>query len=81
MRTGLQASTRCSCQILMKLEIFWQIFEKYSNSKFHENPSSGSRVVPCRQRDTTKVIVVFRSFAKAPKKKETLVYYITHYYQ
>ena len=22
------------------------IFEKYSNIKFHENPSSGSRVVP-----------------------------------
>jgi hypothetical protein len=25
---------------------FRQIFEKYSNTKFHENPSSGSRVVP-----------------------------------
>ena len=23
------------------------IFEKYSNIKFHENPASGSRVVPC----------------------------------
>jgi len=23
-----------------------QIFEKYSNIKFHENPSRGSRVVP-----------------------------------
>ena len=30
----------------MKLEFSRQIFEK-SNIKFHENPSSGSRVVPC----------------------------------
>jgi hypothetical protein len=28
-----------------------QIFEKSSNIKFHENPSSGSRVVPCRWAD------------------------------
>jgi len=24
-----------------------RFFEKYSNTKFHENPSSGSRVVTC----------------------------------
>ena len=29
----------------MKLEFSGQIFEKYSNTKFHDNPSSGSRVV------------------------------------
>jgi len=44
-------STGYSCQILMKLEISRQIFEKYSNIKFHENPSSVSRVVPCGQTD------------------------------
>ena len=45
-----------------------QIFEKYSNIKFHENPSSGSRVVPCGRKDSMmKVIVTFRNFAKAPK--------------
>jgi hypothetical protein len=27
------------------------IFEKYWNTKFHEDPSSGSRVVPCGQTD------------------------------
>jgi len=32
---------------LMKLEFSGQIFEKYSNIRFQENPSSGSRVVPC----------------------------------
>jgi hypothetical protein len=45
-----------------------QIFKKYSNIKFHENPSSGSRVVPCGQTDRTKLIVAFRNFANAPKK-------------
>ena len=37
-------STCYYCQILMKLEKR-QIFEKYSNIKFHENSSSGSRVL------------------------------------
>jgi hypothetical protein len=35
----------------IKLEYFQQIFEKYAHTKFHENPSSGSRVVPCGQTD------------------------------
>ena len=35
----------------MKLESSRQIFEKYSYIKFHENPSSESRVVPCGQTD------------------------------
>jgi hypothetical protein len=41
-------STYCT---LMKLEFCRQIFEKYSNIKFNENPSSGSRVVPCGRTD------------------------------
>jgi hypothetical protein len=35
----------------MKIEFSGQIFEKYSNIKSHENPSFGSRVVPCGQTD------------------------------
>jgi hypothetical protein len=35
----------------MKLEFSEQIFEKYSNIKFHENPFSGSQVVPRRRMD------------------------------
>jgi hypothetical protein len=62
-----------SCQILMILEFLWQRFEKYSDIKFHENPSSGSRVVPCRQTDgrtdMMKLIVTFRNFVKVPKMK------------
>ena len=40
-------STRYSCRILMKLEFYIQIFQNYSNIKFHENPYSGSQAVPC----------------------------------
>jgi len=35
----------------MKVEFYEQIFEKYSNAKFHENLSSGSRVVPWERTD------------------------------
>ena len=35
--------------------------------KFHENPSSGSRGVPCGQRDVTKLIVDFRNFVNVAK--------------
>jgi len=38
---------RYSWQILTELKFFWQIFEKYSNTKFHRNPSWGSRVFSC----------------------------------
>jgi hypothetical protein len=44
-------TTRYSCPILMKLEFSRQIWEKYSNTKFHENPFSGSRTVPCGRTD------------------------------
>jgi hypothetical protein len=33
------------------LNFSWQIFEKYSQTKFHENPSSESWVVPCAWTD------------------------------
>jgi len=35
----------------MKLEFYLQIFERSLYIKFHENPSSGSRVAPCRRTD------------------------------
>ena len=62
----------------MKLEFSRQIIEKYSNIKFHENPSIGSRAVPCgrmsrrkdRRRDMMKLILAFRNFAKAPKMND-----------
>jgi hypothetical protein len=68
-------STGYCCQILTKLEFSRQIFEKYSNNRFHENPPSGNRVVPCgrtdertdRGIDMTTLIVAFRSSANASK--------------
>jgi hypothetical protein len=42
-------STWFSCPVLMKLEFSWQFLKKYSNIKFHENLSSGSRVVSSGQ--------------------------------
>ena len=43
-------STRYCCPSLMKLEFSRQTLEYYSNIKFQENPSSGSRVVPRGQK-------------------------------
>jgi len=68
-------STRYSCPILMKLEFSGQFFEKHSSITFRENPSGGSRGVPCGQTDgkkegrtdMTKLIVAFRNVANAPK--------------
>ena len=53
---------------LINLALSGQIFEKSSNIKFHENSSSGSRVVPCGRTDMTKLTVAFRNFLDAPKK-------------
>jgi len=62
-------STRYSSPILIKPEFSRQVFEKYPNIKFHENPSSGCRVVPCGQTDGhDKLMVAFRNFANAPNK-------------
>jgi hypothetical protein len=57
-------------QISFKPKFSRQNFEKYSNMKFHENPSIERRVVHAdgrrgRQTDMTKLIVTFRNFANA----------------
>ena len=61
--------------------IFSKDFEKYSNNKFHKNPSSGSRAVP---RDRTngrmdggadreeEVNITFGNSANAPKNQFTM---------
>jgi len=46
-------STRYSCQILIKLKFSRQIFKKYSNIKFNENPSGGNRAVPSGRAEKT----------------------------
>ena len=44
-------STRYSYQILIKPEFSTHILENSLCAKFHQTPSSGSRVVPCGQTD------------------------------
>jgi hypothetical protein len=66
---------RASCTVpfflpaLMKLEFSRQNFEQFSNIRFYENPSSGSRVASCgqsdRRTDLTRLTVAFRSVANA----------------
>jgi hypothetical protein len=60
------------CPILMKLEISGQVFEKYWNINFYENPPSGPKLFHADGRtdgrtNVTKLIVAFRNFANAPK--------------
>jgi hypothetical protein len=67
----------------MKLGFSWQIFKKYSNIKFHENPSSGSLVVPCgwtdRQADMIKLIVHFTVLRLPLYCNSTSFYHHPHY--
>ena len=56
----------------MTLQCPRHIFEKYSNTEFRENPSSGSRVVTCGQTDwhgETKSRSFFFNFSNTPKKQ------------
>jgi hypothetical protein len=50
----------------MKFELSRDIFEKYSNIKLHENPSSGNGGAPYGRADMTKLVVAFRNFAIVP---------------
>ena len=55
----------------MKSELSRQTFEKDLNVKYHENPSSGSRVVQSGRTsghtNMTKLMVAFRNFQTAPR--------------
>jgi len=53
-----------SCHVLMKLEFSKRIFDKTSDIKFDENPSNGSRVLPCGRTDM-KRIAAFQNLANA----------------
>jgi hypothetical protein len=68
------------CQILNKPEFFREIFVKYSNTKFHENPPSGSRAVPCGrmegQADMPKLIIAFPILRMRLKKKYTYTFHL-----
>jgi hypothetical protein len=72
-------SCKISGLIFMKLDISREIFEKYSNIKFHENPSSGSRVLPCRQTEDgqtniMKLMVASCNLANAPQRVSNTIF-------
>ena len=53
---------------LIKPELPLQIFEKYTNINFHENPSVGAELFHADRggrTDMTKVVVTFRNFTNA----------------
>ena len=66
-------NTGFACQILITLEFYLPIFEKYSNIIYHEDPSAGSRFIPCGRTDTTKLVVAVRSFTSASLKRFNLL--------
>jgi hypothetical protein len=51
MYIGLHVKYHLFLSDLNETSNFSAEFGKYSNIKFHENPSSGSRVVPCGRTD------------------------------
>ena len=54
--------------VLTKFGISRQTFIKVSTTKFHGNPSSGSRAAHAdRRTDVTKIMGAFRDYVKAPK--------------
>jgi len=57
----VQSKKKMHCKYIKIKKICGYGFEKYLYIKFNENPSSGSRVVPCGQTDM-KLIVAFSYF-------------------
>jgi hypothetical protein len=63
--------------IFIKLEFSNQIFTKYSNIKFHENPSSGAQLFHAdRETDMKKPTVAFHNFANTPKNQKVTFFII-----
>jgi len=66
----------------MNPEFSRQICEKYSNMKFHENSSSGSRIVPRERADKhceSLIRVAFPILAKAPNDCHTETCWVRNY--
>jgi hypothetical protein len=56
---------RHSFQISKEFEFLWHIFEKFSDIKFYEIPSNGSRIIPLGRTDRhahmTELIIGFQN--------------------
>jgi len=64
----------------MKIAFSRQVFEKYSNTNFQENPSSGNRVLPCGRTDrrTGRHHQANRCFSKICKRAQKFYVLSTH---
>jgi hypothetical protein len=64
---------RYFCRILKKLAFSWQVLEKVLKFKCHQNPSCGSRVVPCGLTDgQNEANSSFSQFCERAKKRREL---------
>jgi hypothetical protein len=77
MQIGLHVKYTLTLSDFNETRIFWDRFwKKYSNIKFHENLSSGSRFIPFGETDgrtdMTKLMIAFYSLANAPKISYTV---------
>ena len=73
----------CLVKIWWNVNFFVEVFEKNPNTKFNENLSSGSRVVPFGRSDIgtdlKKITIAFRNFAKKRLKMlEIFVIFVTN---
>ena len=73
MNNGLHVKYPLLLSILMKLELSQHIFQKYSNIKFHEYPSSWSQVVSCAcgRTDINILMVPFCNFVNVSKNYQS----------
>jgi hypothetical protein len=51
MHIGLHVKCRVFLSHFNETALFQQLFKKYSDIKFHKNPSCRSRIVPCSRTD------------------------------
>jgi hypothetical protein len=70
MDVGLYVKCSLFLSDFNQFEFYRHILEKYTDTNFYENLFSRGRTIPCGrtdgQADTTKQIVVFRTFANTP---------------
>ena len=79
MYIGLHVQYRYSCHFYIKLELSVHIFEKSSNTKFYENPSSGGRVATCGRTDRhDEANRRFKQFCECHYKLVTVPYQSTY---
>jgi hypothetical protein len=71
--SSCKTATRYSCQILVKFEISRQIAKNIQMSNFTKIRPLGAEMFLADRQNVTKLIVVFRNSANAPKKESYIV--------